>query len=282
MSLQTLSEWLRCPNCMEDLSPSGALTLGCRNGHSFDVNRRGYVSLIAGSRRLIADSPTMLDARDHFLGAGWYQPLRDAVAGAVASASADRVLEAGCGTGYYLDGVRACRPEARYLGMDISAAGVARTVRRSEQIDGVVADVWSPLPIRTGAADVVLVVFAPRNAPEFHRVLRSDGMLVIAIPQDSHLQELRRDGLMIDVQPGKSSQLIGSLAGHFALEAQESIQYPMELGSEDVAALVGMGPSAHHTAADSAMSGRTVSAAFELLRFRREPLPHDSGSRTPA
>jgi 23S rRNA (guanine745-N1)-methyltransferase len=107
-------------------------------------------------------------------------------------------------------------------------------------------------------------------------------MLVVAIPQDSHLQELRDDGLMIDVQPDKSGQLIRSLAGHFTLEAWERVQYPMELGPEDVTALVGMGPSAHHSPAKSAAYGRTVTAAFDLLQFRREPFPPDSDSRTPA
>jgi 23S rRNA (guanine745-N1)-methyltransferase len=178
--------------------------------------------------------------------------------------------------------------------MDLSSTAVARTVRRTGQIDGLVADVWSPLPIRTGRVDVVVVVFAPRNAPEFHRVLRPDGMLLAVIPQESHLHELREAGLMIDVQPGKSEQLVDSVAGHFTLEAREYIQYPMELGPDDVSALVGMGPSAHHTAhhgtldtaldtaAGSGSPGRTVTAAFELLRFRRRSVPLGSDSRKPA
>jgi SAM-dependent methyltransferase len=275
---------------MQDLSEPGAaaaLALRCVNGHSFDVNRRGYVSLIAGSRRLIADSAEMLEARDRFLGAGWYQPLRDAVAGAVASAAPRRVLEVGCGTGYYLAGVSDSLPEARCLGMDLSPLAVYRTVRRSDRIDGLVADVWSPLPIRTGAAGAILVVFAPRNAAEFHRVLRPDGMLLAAIPQETHLAELREAGLMIDVQPGKTAQLVESLAGHFTLEARDQIEYPMHLEPADVAALVGMGPSAHHppldtaagAVADAGSPGQIVTAAFELLRFRRRPAPLDTDGR---
>jgi SAM-dependent methyltransferase len=285
---------------MQDLSVTGRLTFGCVTGHSFDVNRRGFVSLVAGSRRLVFDSPEMLDARDRFLDAGWYQPLRAAVTNAAASASPARVLEVGCGTGYYLDGVRAAVPDARYLGMDLSPTAVARTVRRSERIDGLVADVWSPLPLRTGIADVVLVVFAPRNAPELRRVLAADGMLVVVIPGDAHLRQLRESGLMINVHEGKAAQLVDSLAGHFTLDSAESIEYPMELGPGDVTAVVGMGPSAHHTGttaetrvdiasatdigsdAEPASASTTVTAAFELLRFRPRPVARDSGSPTPA
>ncbi|MGO4691686.1 methyltransferase domain-containing protein [Glaciibacter sp. 2TAF33] len=273
---------------------TGALTIGCDNGHSFDVNRRGFVSLVAGSRRLVSDSPQMLDARDRFLASGWYQPLQAAVTAVAASASPQRVLEVGCGTGYYLDSVCDAVPDAQCLGMDLSPAAVARTVRRSGRIDGLVADVWSPLPLRTGTAEVALVVFAPRNAPELQRVLAADGLLVIVIPADAHLQELRDAGLMISVQPGKASQLVKSLAGHFTLESTDRLEYTMDLGPGDVAALIGMGPSAHHTgnsteiSADSSPAadaeangaGRTVTAAFELLRFRPLPVAPGSGSRT--
>ena len=270
---------------------TGALTFGCVNGHAFDANRRGYVSLVAGSRRLVADSAQMLDARDRFQGAGWYQPLRAAVTDAAASASPDRVLEVGCGTGYYLDGVRAAVPDAQYLGMDLSPAAVLRTVRRSEKIDGLVADVWSPLPLRTRIAEVAMVVFAPRNPPELQRVLTADGMLVVVIPGEAHLRELRESELMINVQPGKTDQLVGSLAAHFTVESAQRIEYPMDLGPDDVAAVVGMGPSAHHTRtkagnelatdAESGIAVRTVTAAFELLRFRPRPLPVGSDSPTP-
>lgn len=273
MSLQTLSEWLRCPNCFRPLSPAGPLTLRCGDGHSFDVNKRGYVSLAGGSRRLIGDSAAMVDARALFLATGWYEPLRERIADRVASENPSRVLDVGCGTGYYLKGVLGLSPDVSALGMDLSPVAVRRTVSGQDQIDGLVADVWSPLPVRDSSADVILNVFAPRNPLEFHRVLREHGMLVVVVPQASHLQELRASGLVLDVPPNKGDQLSETLSPAFELETRDELSYVLHLDHAQAAALIGMGPAAHHTDSDALslqLSGmQTVTASFELLGYRR-------------
>ncbi|MCU1445748.1 MAG: hypothetical protein JWP54_1406 [Cryobacterium sp.] len=289
--LSTLSEWLRCPNCFSDLHPAAPLVLSCPRGHRFDVNRRGYVSLIAGSRRLIGDSPAMLDARDSFLGRGWYSELRDALSGLVSVESASRVIDIGCGTGYYLRGVVAAlsaapralgaapRPQPRALALDLSAPAVARTVRTAAQAPGsatggLVADVWSPLPVRDAAADVIINVFAPRNPPEFHRIVAPGGLLAVVVPHSSHLQELRADGLALDVHENKSADLVAGLAGLFHLEHTQDLATELSLSPADVTALIGMGPSAHHQPTGDAVAttpgaARPVTVAFRLLAFRR-------------
>lgn len=273
MSLQTLSEWLRCPNCFLPLSPAGTLTLCCGSGHSFDVNKRGYVSLAGNASGLIGDSVSMVDARALFLEAGWYQPLRERLAERVAAEKPARVLDIGCGTGYYLQGILAHSPAVRALGMDLSPVAVRRTVSGQTNVDGLVADVWSPLPVRDATADVIINVFAPRNASEFHRVLREDGMLVVVVPQASHLRELRASGLTLDVPANKGAHLSDALSPAFELETRDELSSVLTLEPAQASALIGMGPSSHHT--DAAALARdlngvqTVTASFELLGYRR-------------
>lgn len=246
MSLLTLSEWLRCPICLQNLGPRPPLALVCPAGHAFDANKRGFVTLAPGGSTLQHDTTTMLDAREAFLATGAYAELRAALSETLAERMPQRVVDAGCGTGYYLEAALSEAPAARALAVDLSPIAVARSVRRSDRVDGLVANVWSPLPIRDGAADAILNVFAPRNVSEFHRVLADDGVLVVVIPGDDHLQELRDLGLLIDVQPGKSEQLVQSLGDRFDLEQIRDIRSTLTLRDEDIRALVGMGPSAHH------------------------------------
>ncbi|MGO4593526.1 methyltransferase domain-containing protein [Leifsonia sp. 2TAF2] len=266
--LSRLASWLRCPVCSADLEPVDALTLGCVNGHRHDVNKRGYVSLLGGGSKHLGDTTEMLDARDRVLEGGAYSPIADAVAGA---AGGGRVLDAGAGTGHYLRAALAALPAALGLAMDLSPQGVSRAVRASDRVDGLVADTWRPLPVRTGAADTVLDVFAPRNLPEFHRVLRPGGALVVVVPRADHLGSLRAAGSMLDIPSDKADDVIAASEPLYALQARESVAYDLALTAELAAALTGMGPSARHAAAAGvgtpAANPSATRVSVDVLRF---------------
>ena len=281
MSLQTLSEWLRCPNCFLPLAPTGALSLGCPSGHAFDVNKRDYVSLLNGSHKFIGDSAAMLNARDRFQSGGFYSPLRDAISDTVVAEAPRRIIDIGCGSGYYLAAALSASAASdpasvpRALAMDLSPAAVSRTVRTIACTDGLVADVWAPLPIRDAAANVILNIFAPRNSAEFYRVLAPDGLLLVVVPQDSHLQELRVAGLAVAMQPDKARHLVDGLTEHFELEAQQQLDAVLSLSAAEVEAVLGMGPSAHHAGSQAVLetdAQTSITAAFEIIRFRRRAL----------
>ncbi|MDQ1576339.1 MAG: rRNA (guanine745-N1)-methyltransferase [Microbacteriaceae bacterium] len=285
------------------------LVVGCDAGHRFDVNKRGYVSLIASTSKVVGDSAAMLDARAQVLASGVYSPIVDALielarpaaaseaghqgapartsARAFSSDARPRILDAGCGTGYYLRELLGA-VGGQGLAMDLSPAAVGRAVRSQgtagvsdARVDGLVADTWQPLPIRDGAADIILNVFAPRNIPEFHRVLATDGVLLVVVPTAGHLAELRaarplRDGgRMLDVPPDKAAQLSETIAPYFARDRQENITFTIRVGEGTAGQLVAMGPSAHHvtehaaTADKDAATFRNVTASVDILRFRR-------------
>jgi 23S rRNA (guanine745-N1)-methyltransferase len=157
--------------------------------------------------------------------------------------------------------------------MDLSPAAVGRTIRSYDRVDGLVADVWSPLPLKDGAADTILNVFAPRNAAEFHRVLRPRGLLLVVVPQPAHLRELRESGLAVEMQADKAAQLTSSLADVFRPELHEQIERTLLLSPSEVASLIGMGPSSHHSASEAEEStvvlDRHVTVAFDIFGFRR-------------
>lgn len=268
LDLPRLAAWLRCPICAADLEPVDRLTLGCANGHRHDVNKRGFVSLLGGGSKHLGDTAEMLDARDRVLEGGAYSPIASAVAAAV---SGTRLLDAGAGTGYYLRAALAASPEASGLAMDLSPQAVAHAVRSSERVDGLVADTWRPLPVRDTAADVVLDVFAPRNLPEFHRVLRPGGLLVVVVPRADHLASLRAAGTMLDIPSDKAEDVIHAAEPLYALQAREHVAYELALTDELRTSLVGMGPSARHVAAVAAPDPAvdTTRVSVDVLTFAR-------------
>ncbi|MER7208174.1 putative RNA methyltransferase [Streptosporangium sp. NPDC000239] len=266
---------LVCPVCGGDLALDER-AVRCDTGHTFDVARQGYVSLLTGSRAPgTADSADMVAARDAFLGAGHFAPLAEAVAGACGT-DAGVVVDAGAGTGHYLAGALDRLPGAVGVALDVSKHALRRAARAHPRLGAVVADVWRPLPLRSGSAEVLLNVFAPRNGPEFARVLAPDGTLVVVTPTSRHLEPLVERLGLLSVDQDKERRVADSLGDRFVEAGRSLHEFGMALGRDAVEAVVGMGPSAWHT--DShAMRARIadlpesseVTASFYMSIFHR-------------
>ncbi|RZS66352.1 23S rRNA m(1)G-748 methyltransferase [Agromyces ramosus] len=279
MSIDTT--WLRCPNCFQDLSAIDDRVYGCAAGHRFDRARPGYLTLLPPrAPRTVGDDRKMLAARSALLDGGAYSPIAAAIADVVAAVppsppgAALRIADLACGTGYYSASIARAVPDAAFLLADRSPDAVRISLRVLPAATGVVLDLWRPLPIRDGVVDVALNVFSPRNGAEFARVLGPDGRLIVVVPGDTHLQELRRDGAVLEVPAGKAER-VGEQLQPFGFEpaSSTSIQYLLEADAATRALLVGMGPSAHHVdslaAAASGDEPTRVTISVDLLVFAR-------------
>ncbi|MDV6231420.1 MULTISPECIES: methyltransferase domain-containing protein [Rhodococcus] len=273
---------LLCPQCRVREVDSGLgvgdtdRTLWCDRGHSFDVARQGYVSLLTGDGgKFAGDSAEMIAARDVFLEKGHFDPIAAAVSAGV-PVDSEVVLDVGVGTGHYLAAVLDARPDARGIGVDVSKFAARRAARSHPRLGSVVADIWSGLPVRSGALSAVTCVFAPRNAGELNRVLVDDGVLVVVTPTMRHQRELRGPLGLIGVAEDKTRRLGESLSGLFEPVAESALEYSMMLSHNDIEALIGMGPSSRHgdPAARSAALGELpdvteVTASVTVSTYRR-------------
>ncbi|WP_431945415.1 putative RNA methyltransferase [Micromonospora marina] len=244
---------LRCPVCAEPLAETIAGTaraLRCPRGHSFDIARQGYVNLLAGRAPHTGDSTEMVAARAGFLAAGHYDTVAAALATtAVRVAGVDPyplVVDAGAGTGHYLAAVLAALPGAAGLALDVSKPALRRAARAHPRAAAALADTWRRLPLADRSTAVLLNVFAPRNGPEFHRVLDPGGALLVVTPAADHLTELVDALDLLRVDPDKADRVAGSLGGHFAEESATEHRARLALTRAEVTTLVGMGPSAWH------------------------------------
>ena len=275
--LADVVELLVCPLCGADLTLNEG-SLRCPAGHTFDLAKQGYANLLPGNAKPgTADTAEMVAARADFLGTGTFAPLANALAERVGSAlgEAGAVLDAGAGTGYYLGQVLDRGPGAVGLALDISKHAARRAARAHRRIGAAVADLWSPLPVHDGAVEAILNVFAPRNPAEFHRVLRPGGVIHVVTPSSRHLGTLVSELGLLSVGEEKNDRVDAALGGRFRLESRESLETEAALGHEEIATLVGMGPSAHHIPADeltrriAKLPDRTaVPLSFVLSAFR--------------
>jgi len=245
--------------------------LACVSRHSFDAARQGYFNLLVGKGTSFeADSAAMVDARFNFLGSGHYLPLAEAVAAAVVpylSRESAAVLDSGTGTGHYLrhmlDTAAAQGIRLAAAGLDISKFALRRAARLNPEAVNLVWDIWQPLPLADSSVDAVTVVFAPRNAAEFARVLRPEGRLVVVTPRPGHLADLASIAGMLAIEEGKDARLAEAMSRHFDAGEGADVDIPLVLSCQDAADLAFMGPAGHHV-------GRDV--MLERLNGRQEPV----------
>lgn len=269
---------LRCPVCHGtfQLREGRQRTLACEAGHLFDAAKQGYFNLLTGKGTVFeADSADMVAARYRFLEAGHYSGLAQALAQAAAG-SLQRpdalVLDAGTGTGHYLQAVLG-RSKVAGIGVDISKFALRRAARLNPQAANLVWDIWRPLPMADNTADVVTVVFAPRNPAEFARVLRPGGSLIVVTPRPGHLAEIAARTGMLGIEEGKEERLMDSMRDHFLSGTSQRLDLPLRLNGPEVADLAYMGPAGHHLergqlAELTALGGSVAtSAKFRISEF---------------
>lgn len=237
---------LRCPVCGDGLTLT-ARTASCPRRHSYDLAKQGYLNLLpSASTGIEGDSAAMIEARSAFLAGGFYAPIRDALI-ALASSVGERlvVVEVGAGTGYYLAGVVGADAGRVGLALDVSRYAARRAAKVDPRIGSVICDAWQELPLLDGVAQLILNVFAPRNATEMARILAPGGTLLVVTPNQEHLAELVGVLGLVRVDEQKERRLKESLAG-FERISEDSVEVVVRLDHAEVEGLVAMTPSARH------------------------------------
>lgn len=244
-----------------DLTPlrgeNGFSRLVSESGHSYDVAKQGYVTLAAGAGlRYSGDDTDMIRARETFLSGGHFAPFVEAVTATVHDVMDDAgvpddaepaLLEIGAGTGYYLSHMLDSVDGARGIGLDVSVPAAKLLAKCHPRVGAVVADAWANLPVRDESIDAIAVVFAPRNASEFARVLKPGGEVVVLTAGQGHLDELREPLGIIGVEEGKVQRMIDQAAGHLKPVGEpQPVEFTMHLDQGSIATQIGMSPSARH------------------------------------
>lgn len=266
-----------CPSCGEKLEIAGK-TYVCPNRHSFDTAKSGYVNLLLSKhtgKSIHGDNKLMVQARRKFLGKGYYGELCSALCEAVCrNLNGEAILDAGCGEGYYtaaiIDKLSEQKIAAKVCGIDISKAAVEYAAKLCKEAELAVASVFH-IPVGDESCDMLVTLFAPYCGEEFRRVLKKNGIMIMAIPSYDHLWELKQT---IYDTPYKNEVKPYELEG-FELVEKKRITYDMQLDSnEDIEALFSMTPYYYRTGREQQerlanIDRLCTKADFELLIYRK-------------
>jgi Methylase involved in ubiquinone/menaquinone biosynthesis len=218
--------------CRSSLTADGVRVV-CAKGHSFDLARRGYLNLLQPQDRRSrqpGDSAAAVAARKRIHGAGLASQLLAAVGEELHASETDLVLDAGCGDGYFLGELQRSIGFAGE-GLDISTPAIDMAARDYPECSWVVANADRFLPYPDRSFTRLMSITARMNAPEFQRVLRDDGQLLIAIPGPEDLIELRGEGR------DRGERTRQEFASLFQLTARRLVTVQVEVSEQQVADL---------------------------------------------
>ena len=181
-----------CPFCQQALFLAEN-SLKCKNKHSFDLAKFGYVNLAPQVKQSKDYDKSNFQNRQLILEAGFYQPILKKLLEILSSLPQhDNLLDIGCGEGYYARNLQAQLPDKHIYAFDLSK----ESIQLAAKSDHILAVNWfvgdlAHIPIQDTSMDVILDIFSPANYQEFQRVLRKNGLLIKVIPSSQHLQEIR-------------------------------------------------------------------------------------------
>lgn len=324
----TLTDILICPLCGTALTKTAdtPAVFRCANGHAYDGSRSGYVNLLPpgkGRNKKTGDERPMIRARAAFLRRGFYDPADRAAASLLKERlpedSPEELLLCDMGAGEGTHTVSIASALARETGRSVYALGfdaskhgaesgckyarslglfpedgerspagsAGASARASARILCLPANLFR-LPVKTGAADVALSLFAPIAWEEAARILKKNGLFLVISSGREHLIELRRilydEVRLTDFHPEAAPST------PFTLLDRREISFPAELESpEDIGNLFAMTPFFHRVPERgrerlAALARLTVTARMELSLWQKMedlPVPEPAAAEAP-
>lgn len=235
----------------------------CSRGHSFDIARSGYCNLLQPQDRKSkspGDPREAAMARRRFLEAGHgdflLQALREEIRGAT--------LDVGCGEGWFL-GSLAREREMEAHGVDLSVPAIELAARRWPGVNWWVVNADRALPFADGSFDTALSIAGRRPSGELRRVLKPRGRLLVAIPGEDDLIELREAVLGEGRLLGRVERTVAEMAGLFELESHRTLRSVETVDARDALAATYRGARKSQR---KELGKMRVTLSFDLLRFQ--------------
>ena len=189
-----MSNSYKCPNCgLELLQQQAARSFSCENNHNFDLAKEGYLNLHLAQHkrsRNPGDSDEMIRSRQRFLNTGHYKFLAEGLIKQLSHMSSEqRLLDIGCGEGYYLEQIYRSNQSLQLVGLDISKAAVRLAAKRKLSAQLAVDSAFN-MALFDHSVDSAISVFSPISPEEAARVIKPGGTLIMVGPGEQHLSGL--------------------------------------------------------------------------------------------
>ena len=243
-----------CPVCGQSIKNYNSQYI-CSNGHGFDLSSTGYLNLLQVNQKSSknpGDTEVMVKARRLFLEQGFYDfvvdELSEIISKNIELPTQERIniLDIGCGEGYYINKLCSTLPsgptQIQAYGLDITKYAIQLASKKYKNTFFLVSNINYKIPILADSIDIALNIFAPRNPPEFFRILKKNGLLIVVFPGTEHLSSLRK---LLDYETSYSEKpeiISASFQEYFEVKEISEIRSTTKLTTDNAALLAQMTP----------------------------------------
>ena len=235
-----------CPICQLNLELVGT-SFTSPKSRSFDLAKFGYVNLAPQIKQSKDYDKENFQNRQLILEAGFYEPILTAIGQKIPTSDA-RILDIGCGEGYYSRKLQEACPKATFYAFDLSKESVQLAAKSdaSWKVNWFVGDL-AHLPIQSKSIEVILDIFSPANYAEFERVLKAEGVIIKVVPTSSHLKEIRQLAQdQLTKQSYSNQEILEHFEDHCQILSSETVSLTKSLTPEERQALLAMTPLLFH------------------------------------
>lgn len=246
------SQIFRCPICNEEMNVYELKDMVCRQGHNFNIARKGYINFLLKPVKTDYDKD-LFYSRNLIHTSGFFNPLLESISNSIRKRMDKKdfrkvnILDAGCGDGSHVGQIvtelkEKTDRDIKGFGVDISKEGILLASKQYFDILWCVADLAN-LPFASGGFDVILNILSPANYDEFHRVLKDDGLLIKVIPGGDYLKELRSIFYQgTEKEEYSNDEVVRLFSRKFKVLDTIELKYSHKMDKDNLAHLIAMTP----------------------------------------
>ncbi len=236
---------MRCPICETDLQFQAPRSLVCKEKHSFDLAKPGYLFLARHALKATKYDQTLFEARKRLIRTGFFEETMAEVLAQIEALQKSKLVlfDAGSGEGSHLAFLtKQLQETVRFaFGFDLAKEGIRQAARDFSGITWAVADLAN-CPLQTGSVDVIVNILSPASYDEFSRLLAAQGILIKVIPEAHYLQELRQFFYQDERQTYSNEAVANRFYEHFDVVYEKRITKQKTLQKEEQVDLLTMTP----------------------------------------
>ncbi|TDT70586.1 23S rRNA (guanine745-N1)-methyltransferase [Hypnocyclicus thermotrophus] len=234
-----------CPICNQKIDKIDK-SYKCKNNHTFDMAKSGYLNLLISNKKRSktpGDDKEMVIARRNFLNTDIYEEISKSVNEIILKLTNNKkmkIIDIGCGEGYYTSKIKEKIPNSEICGIDISKEAINLAAKTYKNINWVVASALN-LPFLDNSIDISLVMFSRFIPEENFRLLSKNGYLIVVSTDDMHLIELKK--VLYDKVKIESVDIVDEAKDYFIHKETKKVNYNKKLTSnQEIMNLFNMTP----------------------------------------